>query len=300
MTPAPGPPLPQARRPALPSSRTHPRMVGRLEEELTHAGNRTCGDHRSVRGSLRRDPHAAGHRPHRRSPRRTRPAPLRAAGRAPPPPGRNLRRGNARLPARDGRHPRGPPMAGRGARGRPCRPPGGDHRPDGQEDDHQRPQLGGERLAGRLRGRQHTVLGQHDHRSAQPQGRAGPDDRLHQRRGQGLRAAARRRAGHDRGPPARLAPGREAHPHRRRAGLGQPDRLRPVHGHLRAETNREGQGTVLLPGQEREPPRGAAVERRVQPGPGRARHPPRHRPGHRADRDDPGGVRDGGDPLRAA
>ena len=29
-------------------------------------------------------------------------------------------------------------------------------------------------------------------------------------------------------------------------------------------------------------------------------HPARHRPGHRADRDHPGRVRDGGDPLRAA
>ena len=66
------------------------------------------------------------------------------------------------------------------------------------------------------------------------------------------------------------------------------------------QADRQGQGAVLLPGQEREPPRGAAVERRVQPGPGRARHPARHDPGHRADRDDPGGVRDGGDPLRAA
>ena len=32
----------------------------------------------------------------------------------------------------------------------------------------------------------------------------------------------------------------------------------------------------------------------------RARHPARHHPGHRADRDDPGRVRDGRDPLRAA
>ena len=35
-------------------------------------------------------------------------------------------------------------------------------------------------------------------------------------------------------------------------------------------------------------------------GPGVPRHPARHDPGHRADRDLPGGVRDGGDPLRAA
>ena len=38
------------------------------------------------------------------------------------------------------------------------------------------------------------------------------------RGGQDIRAAARRRTGHDRGPAARLAPGGEAHPHRRPPG----------------------------------------------------------------------------------
>ena len=66
--------------------------------------------------------------------------------------------------------------------------------------------------------------------------------RLHQRRGQGLRAAARRGAGHDRGPAARLAPGREAHPHRRRAGVGQPDRLRAVHCHSAQRQLDKGKG----------------------------------------------------------
>ena len=40
--------------------------------------------------------------------------------------------------------------------------------------------------------------------------------------GQELRAARRRRAGHDRGPAARLAPAREAHPRRRSADLRRP------------------------------------------------------------------------------
>ena len=62
----------------------------------------------------------------------------------------------------------------------------------------------------------------------------------------------------------------------------------------------KGSGPVLLPAQDREPPGGPALERRVQPRPGRAGHPARHDPGHRADRDHPGRVRDGGDPLRAA
>ena len=49
-----------------------------------------------------------------------------------------------------------------------------------------------------------------------------------------------------------------------------------------------------------EPPRSAALERRVQPRPGRARRPARHHQGDRADRDDGRRVRDGRDPLRAA
>ena len=73
-----------------------------------------------------------------------------------------------------------------------------------------------------------------------------------------------RDAGHDRGPAARLAPGREAHPHRRAAGVRQPHRLRALHGRLRAAPARQGQGPVLLPAEDGVPPRGAAVERRVQ------------------------------------
>ena len=119
-------------------------------------------------------------------------------------------------------------------------------------------------------------------------------------RGPRVLAAPRRGAGHHRGPAARLAPGREAHPDRRAARVRQPGRLRAVLLRLRAEADRQGQGPVLLPGQEREPPGSAALERRVQPGPGRPGHPARHDPGHGADRDDPGRVRDGRDPLRAA
>src|SRR3954467_10386598 len=48
-----------------------------------------------------------------------------------------------------------------------------------------------------------------------------PATRLHQSRGQGLRAQAGRRAAEDRRPTAGLAPAREAHPRRRRADLGQ-------------------------------------------------------------------------------
>ncbi len=61
-----------------------------------------------------------------------------------------------------------------------------------------------------------------------------------------------------------------------------------------------GTGPVLLPAQAREPPRGAALERRLRAGPEAAGAAARHDQGHRADRDDPGGLRDARDPLRAA
>ena len=70
--------------------------------------------------------------------------------------------------------------------------------------------------------------------------------------------------------------------------------------HNGAGAARRRQGSVLLPAEDGEPPRGAALERRVRHRPGLPRHPAGHDPGHRADRDLPGRVRDGGDPLRAA
>ena len=48
------------------------------------------------------------------------------------------------------------------------------------------------------------------------------------------------------------------------------------------------------------PPRGAALERRLRLGAGRARRAARDDQGDRPDRDDPRRVRDGRDPLRAA
>ena len=93
-------------------------------------------------------------------------AELLAARRAAP--GRAERRRDAGLPPRDGARPVGRHLAGRATGARSCRPPGRDHRPDRQEDDDQRPELRRERVAGRLRGRQHPAVGEHDRRPAQP------------------------------------------------------------------------------------------------------------------------------------
>ena len=84
--------------------------------------------------------------------------------------------------------------------------------------------------------------------------------------GKDLRAAPTT-VGHDRGPAARLAPAGEAPPGRRRADLGQPGRLRPLLLPLRAAAARQRAGPVLLPAEDGEPPRGAAVERRVRRSP---------------------------------
>jgi malate synthase A len=57
-------------------------------------------------------------------------------------------------------------------------------------------------------------------------------DALDQRGRQELHAQTRRRARHDCRPPPRLAPGREAYPHRRQTGLRQPDRLRLLYNDI--------------------------------------------------------------------
>ena len=80
----------------------------------------------------------------------------------------------------------------------------------------------------------------------------------------------------------------------------RPGRLRSALLPPRPAADRQRPGSVLLPAQDGEPSRGAAVERRLHLRRSRAGDPARHRPRHRADRDHPGRVRDGGDPLRAA
>ena len=125
-------------------------------------------------------------------------------------------------------------------------------------------------------------------------------DHLHQPRGQAA-TQLNDKTGHAAGPPARLAPGREARAGRRRADLAPRCSTSGCTSSTTPRTLIErGHRAVLLPAEAGEPPRGAAVERRLQLGAGRAGHPARDDPGHGPDRDDPGGLRDGRDPLRAA
>ena len=204
------------------------------------------------------------------------------------------------VPPRDRVRPQRPELARRSPGPGPGGPPRGDHRPGGQEDDHQRAELRRQGVARGHGGLHHPDLAQRHPGPAEPHGCAGAPDRLHHPRGQGVQAPPGRGAAHDRGPSPRLAPAGEAHAHRRHAGRRRHRRLRPVLLPQRPPPDRPGQGPVLLPAEDREPPRGPAVERHLHPGPGPARHPAGHHPRHRADRDHHRRVRDGGDPLRTA
>ena len=230
------------------------------------------------------------------------PAPLRSgpAGPAPPArgaPGRARCGRPARLPDRDARGPRDG-LDRRPGAARPRRPAGRDHRAGRAEDDDQRVQLRGARVHGRSRGRPVADLGERRRRPGRAGRRGPPDADVRVAGRQGLPA---RRSDRDaRRPAARLAPGRVGDARRRRAGVGQPVRLRAVPVPLRGRDPAAGERPVLLPGQARGPPRGPAVERGLRPRPGRARDPAWLDPGDGPHRDDPGRVRDGRDPVRAA
>ena len=117
--------------------------------------------------------------------------------------------------------------------------------------------------------------------------------RVHLARGQALLLADRRAASHRRDPSSRLALPGAPRADRRCSGVRVPGRLRTALLPHRADPHRQRSRPVLLPAQDREPSRGAAVERRVRLCPGGAGHPAWNGAGNRPDRDDPGGLRDG-------
>ena len=253
-------------------------MHARYDEVLTDAGSRAGG--------------AAAPRARRPATRAARPARRADAG--------DRRRRRPRLPRGDPGDPRGRLVAGRRAGARPGRPPGRDHRPDRPEDDDQRAQLRRQGLARRPRGRQHPAVGERGRRPAQPARRDHRQHRLHQPGGQGVppRATASTRPS---------SSGRAAGTCRRSTSSstasGPSGSLvdfalyLATCGQLQLD---RGQGPYFyLPKME------SHLEARLwndafNLGPGLPRHPARHDPRDRADRDLSGGVRDGGDPLRAA
>ena len=126
-----------------------------------------------------------------------------------------------------------------------------------------------------------------------------PPDDLARDAGEELRAERRDRDA--RRPPARLAPRGAARHRRRRAGLGVALRLRArVLPQRAASCSSAGAGRTSTSRSSRATTRRALWARAFAHRRGDARRPARLDPLHRADRDDPGGVRDGRDPLRAA
>ena len=207
------------------------------------------------------------------------------------------RRGAPGLPGRDARRTGGGLARGPGA-GRPPGPAGGDHRAGRPQDDDQRPQLGGQGLHGRLRGRPLPHLGE-------PPGVGQLNlteaiDRtitLEQEDGRAYRLQER--------VATLLVRPRGWHlPEKHVLVDGQPVSASLFDFGLLRLPQRPappgaGQRALLLPAQAGEPPRGPAVERGL-PRPPRSLGIPGEHQGHGADRDDPRRVRDGGDPLRAA
>ena len=114
--------------------------------------------------------------------------------------------------------------------------------------------------------------------------------------------AYRRRAepGRADGASARLAPARAPRHRRRPRNVRLAVRLRPLCLPLRQGADGPGLDGRLLSAEDREPSRGAAVERRLLARRGDARRPARDVQGDGADRDAAGGVRDGRDPVRTA
>ena len=229
-------------------------------------------------------------------------AAVRAARHRPLHAARSARRssmpGAAGLPRR---HPRGPRgrLDGRAGTGRPRRSAGRDHRSGRAEDDDQRPQLGRAGLHGRPRGRAVADVGQR-HRRPGGDPRRGPRHaRVRLARGQVVPARGAGR--HARRPAARLASHRVA-------------RARRWHRRSRRRCSTPGCTCSTTPpsGWHAGPARTSTCpssSRITRPGSGTRSSsspqatlgdPARVDPGDRPHRDDPRGLRDGRDPVRAA
>ena len=160
--------------------------------------------------------------------------------------------------------------------GGPAGPADRDHRPGRPQDDHQRAQLGRQGLHGRLRGLQHADLGQHDRGPDQPARRGRPARSVQPARRQAVHAQRQRSRRCWCGP-------RGWHLVEKHVLVdGEPISaslfdfgLYFFHNH--AELKRQGTGPYFYLPEDGEPPRSAPVERRVHPGPGRARRAAGHR-----------------------
>ena len=135
-------------------------------------------------------------------------------------------------------------------------------------------------------------------RPGQPRRR---DPRLDRARREGQALRARGRPGRAARAPARAAPARAPPPARTASQVAGAFVDFGLYVHRNAEALLErGCGAVLLHPEARVAAGGGAVARRVRDRRGGARPRPRHDQGDRPDRDDPGRVLHGRDPVRAA
>ena len=139
-------------------------------------------------------------------------------------------------------------------------------------------------------------MGERRRGSAEPD-RGGPAHLVPRNQEEGLSPQGQHR--HTAGPSPWLASDRETRPGRRAADIGESLRLRTLHVPQRAGNPGPRQRAIFLPPEARKPPRGAALERRLQPRPGRVGRAARQCPRDGAHRDHPRGLRDARDPLRA-
>ncbi len=248
--------------------------------------------------SIRRGPHARLSGVCRDVGPRVRPRPRGVARQPRPAAARTRRRPRARLPRRDRQRPRRA-VVGRADSRRPPGPPGRDHRAGGPEDGHQRDEFRRQRLHGRFRGfatrRRGPARSKGNSTSATPSAARSPTTAP---RGSTTRWARRRRRSWSApaaGTCTRSTSGSDGKPvpaslfdfgvyffHNAQTlidrGTGPYFYLPKLESHLEA---RLWNDVFQLTQDELGIPRGTILR-------------------HGADRDDPGGVRDGGDPLRVA
>ena len=218
------------------------------------------------------------------------------ADRAPPRAGRGARRRRtAGVRRRERRRDR---LAGGAGAARPPRPAVRDHRAGRPQDDDQRAQQRRARLHVRLRGCVLADVGERRRGPGQPPGCGAKDDRPRDA-GEALRAERGDR--HARGAASGLASGRAPRHRRRRAGLrdrsstsGSPSTT-TLASCWRAEAGRTSTCRSSRAGT-----RPACGHMRSRSRRSRSAFRTRVDPLHGSDRDDPGGIRDGRDSLRAA
>ena len=199
--------------------------------------------------------------------------------------------------ARDPRDPRGR-LARRAGPRRPPGPPRRDHGAGRPEDGHQRAQLGGALLHGRLRGRELAHLAEQPRRPGEPDRRDRADDRARHRR-EDLSPGRRPGASCSCARAAGTCPSGTCSSTASRCSGASSTSVstssttagacstraagRTSTSPSSRATSRPGSGTTSSTSTEEELDLPAGLDQ-----------------GDRPDRDDPRGVRDGGDPLRAA